>query len=167
MMGLFIVTDLLKKLTILKDIPISIFTDVDYRGLYLSKKITLIDGKVGRYNDKLTEEYLSEKREVYTGRPDKTYVNNWQTYQNLIEVELICSESDFILTIQVNNGDSCYGIYTGPRWKGNFRLSVTAISLFENDINNEFDSEIDHQFVRDEKIRIQLEKDKIRAKLLA
>lgn len=165
-MGLFIVTDLFKKLNVLKDVRIAINSNVNFRNLYLEKKILLVDGTIG-YKDKLTDEYLLYNRAVFTGLPTKSYTNNWSTFRELTTAYLVCNETDFILSIRVDEGESCYGLFTGIRWNGNFRVSVTDICLFENDINNEFDSEIDRQFVREEEIRIQKEKDKIRAKLLA
>lgn len=159
-------SDLLKKLSILKNIRICIDNTLDFRKLYLTKKIKLIDGVVN-FSEKLTDNYLSHEHEVYTGRKEKSYTHNWITFHNLISVFLTCSEKDFILTIRIDNGDSCYGIFTGIRWKGNFEVSISEIDIFEKDINNEFDNEIDRQFLRKEEIRIQKEKDKIRKKLLS
>ncbi len=158
-------SDLLKKLTILKDKRIIIDNNLDFRNLYLTRKITLIDG-ILKYSEKLTDEYLSHKHEVYTGRKEKSYTDNWITFRTLISAYLVFSEENIILTIRVDDGDSCYGIFTGTRWKGDFRVNISEISIFENDINNEFDTEIDRQFSRKEELRIQKEKDKIRKKLL-
>ena len=166
MTGLFIVTELLKKLTILKDVPISIFTDVDFRRLYLSKKIKLNNGKIDN-KDKLTDEYLLHKHEVYTGRPDKTYTNNWITYQNLTNALLKYTITNCILHIQVDEGNFYDGKFEKNRWKGNFELDISEIHLFSGDIDRMFDSHIDWLFKEKEEIRIQKEKDKIRAKLLA
>lgn len=157
--------DLLKKLTILKDTAISIYTDIDFRRLYLSKKITLIDGKVG-YSDKLTDEYLLYKHEVYTGRPDKTYTNNWITYQNLTNAILKFTDAKCILFIRVDEGHLEDGSFKECRWKGNFELDISEIHLFSNDIERMFDAKIDWLVQEKEELRIQKEKDKIRKKLL-
>ncbi len=165
MTGLFIVTELLKKLTILKNTAISIYTDIDFRRLYFSKKITLIDGKVG-YSDKLTDEYLLHKHEVYTGRPDKTYTNNWITYQNLTNAILKFTDGKCKLFIRVDEGSMFDGSYTECRWKGNFELDISEIHLFSDDIDRMFDSHIDSLFQEKEELRIQNEKNEIRKKLL-
>ncbi len=159
-------SDLLKKLTILKDTAISIYTDIDFRKLYLSKKITLINGQVG-YSNKLTDEYLSEKREVYTGRPDKTYVNNWQTYQGLVNAVLKYTGDGCLLFIRVDDGNVFDGSFMDMRWKGTFNLDISKIHLFYNDIDQMFDHRIDCLFQEKEELRIQKEKNEIRRMLLA
>ena len=158
-------SNLLKKLTILKDTAISIYTDIDFRRLYLSKKITLIDGKVG-YSDKLTDEYLLHKHEVYTGLPNKTYTNNWITYQNLTNAILKFTDGKCILFISVDEGNKYDGSFTERRWKGNFELDISVINLFSKDIDRMFERHIDCIFQEKEEIRIQNEKNEIRRKLL-
>lgn len=158
-------SDLLKKLTIIKDTAISIYTDIDFRRLYLSKKIKLIDGKVG-YSNKLTDEYLLHKHEVYTGRPDKTYTNNWITYQNLTNAILKYKDDKCILFISVDEGSMFDGSFTERRWKGNFELDISAIGIFSEDIEQMFDNHIDQLFQEKEELRIQNEKNEIRKKLL-
>lgn len=159
-------SDLLKKLIILKDTAISIYSDIDFRRLYLSKKITLIDGKVG-YSCKLTDEYLLHKHEVYTGRPDKTYTNNWITFQNLTNAILKYTNDKCILFIRVDEGSMYDGSFTDCRWKGNFELDISEIHIFSDDIDRMFDARIDQLFSEKEELRIQKEKEKIRKKLLS
>lgn len=155
-------TELLKKLLILKDRDIVITENINFRDLYFTKKIFLIDGTI-KCNEPITDEYLIHKHEIYTGRPEKVYSNNWQTYRGCEYVHLTYN----ILNIVIFEGDSCDGYPTKIRWKAKFELYLSEIHLFKDSINHEFEKEIDRQFIIEEENRILQRKQEIKKKLLS
>lgn len=162
-------TRILKKLEVLQNQKIWISDDVNVYSLYNNGNLKLIDGNVKDYRSSidLTDEYLTHKREVYTGLPEKFYTNNWSTYKKLTEIRLCFDGTLVKVLISVFEGNSYDGSKEELRWKGEFELNLKCVKLFEPYIEYAFNDEIDRQFEIEEEIRIKNRKSEIREKLLS
>lgn len=159
-------SEIFKKLCVLKNNIIWLDLDnINLYTLYLTKKIILIEGIVD-YDKALTNEYLNHTREVFTGRSEKSYTNNWITYRNCERSSLLYDGTNIIITIVIRNGDMFHGNPVSTRWEGTFRLDISEINIFKNDINREFDNEIHRLFLIEEEYRTDQIKQKIKEKLL-
>lgn len=166
-------SEIFKKLCVLKNNIIWLDNDVNLHTLYLTKKIILIEGTVyynkaliNDYNKALTNEYLNHTHEVFTGRPEKSYTNNWATYRKCERNSLLYDGTNIIITIVIRNGDMFNGNPISTRWEGTFKLDVSEIDIFKSDINREFDNEIHRLFLIEEEYRTDQIKQKIKERLL-
>lgn len=161
--------DLIKKLTVLtgKEIPVN--DNIDFKSLYNKGKLTLIKGTIceNRFQEiELTKEYLSSKREVYTGRTEKSYTDNWSTYKGCTSGILSFDGKDINLFLVLREGNSCDGWPENKRWQGEFKVGKSILYLFENYIDYQFEIEVDHQFRMEEQMRVNKIKNEIRNRLL-
>lgn len=160
---------LFKKLTILtgKEIPVN--DNISFKSLFYKGKLTLIKGTIceNRFQEiDLTKEYLSSKREVYTGRPEKSYTDNWCTYKGCTSGILSFDGKDINLSLVLREGNSCDGWPENKRWQGDFKVEKSILYLFEDYIDCQFEIEVDHQFRMEEQMRVSKMKDGIRSRLL-
>lgn len=160
---------LLKMLNILINQKIWVSDDVNVHSLYLNDKLKLVKGVVKDYSNTLdlTNEYLKYKREVFTGRPEKSYTDNWSTYKNCTDIQLYFDGTSVKLQIQLFEGDSFNGHREELIWKGEFELNLDSLNAFKEYIEYAFNDEIDSQFEIEEKKRIQKRKAEIRQELLS
>lgn len=162
-------TLILKKLKVLVNQKIWISDDVNVYSLYNNGNLKLIKGEIKDYCSSvdLTDAYLKHKREVFTGRSEKSYTNNWSTYRNCTNIQLCFDENLVKISIDVFDGNFCDGSREKLRWKGEFELNLECLPLFERYIEYTFNDEIDHQFRIEEEKRIEKIKKAIRKKLLS
>lgn len=161
-------TLILKKLKVLLNKKIWVSNDVNVYTLYHSDKLKLIKGTVKDYPKfiELTDDYLKQRREVFTGRTDKSYTNNWITYHKCKTIQLCFDGTLPKLSIQVFDGDFS-GNPEKLRWEGEFELNSDCLNLFEMYIESSFNDEIDYRFIIEEEKRIENRKKAIRKKLLS
>lgn len=159
---------IIKKLKILQNQKIWISGDVNVHSLYNNGNLKLIKGEVRDYRSliDLTDVYLKHKREVFTGRPEKIYTNNWSTFKNLTEIYIWFDGTSVKVLISVFEGNSYDGSKEGLRWKGEFELNLKCVKLFEPYVEYAFDDKIDEQFAIEEAKRIKDKKSEIRNRLL-
>jgi len=159
---------ILKKLKVLQNQEIWISDDVNVHSLYTNGNLKLSKGVVKKYRSDidLTDEYLKYNREIFTGRSEKYYTNNWSTYRNCTYIQLCFDGTLAKLQIKLHEGNSYDGSREELRWKGEFELNLKCVKLFGPYIEYAFNVEIDHQFEIEEEIRIKNRKLEIREKLL-